>query len=117
MAWRPQIPEPLEERIEEVAEEEGFQTKSEYVRFVLRSHLDSRDNRRQTDEGTEESIKNLKETVFDDEKIFSEKRDAIELLGNFGEDAVTALTNISQNSSDQTLRNNARDELEEITGE
>lgn len=136
MPWRPQIPDELESKIEEVAEPAGYQSKSELVRDAARRKVEELNS----DSGTTKDIKsknekaceNLKNIALDRSKGKYERRDAVERLGELGEIAVEPLSEVAKDAEDShshkldddtsgangsDIRKRARKQLESLNAE
>jgi Arc/MetJ-type ribon-helix-helix transcriptional regulator len=136
MPWRPQIPDELESKIEEVAEPAGYQSTSELVRDAVRRKVEelNADSNSIEDISTkrEKTSKNLKDIALDRSRGKYERRDAVERLGDLGEVAVEPLSEIAKEASDSfsnkldddksvangdDIRKRARKQLESLTEE
>lgn len=136
MPWRPQIPDKLESKIEEVAEPAGYQSKSELVRDAVRRKVEELN----TDSATAKDIKtknknaceNIKDIALDQSKGKYERRDAVKRLGELGEVAVEPLSEVARDAEDShahqlddntsvasgsDIRKRARNQLESLNTE
>ena len=104
MPWRPQIPDELESKIEEVAEFAGYQSKSELVRDAARRKVEelNADNESGEDVSTknERVSENLKAIALNRRRGKHERQDAIERLGDLGDAAVESLSEVARDAKD-----------------
>jgi len=133
MPWRPQIPDELESKIEEVAEPAGYQSKSELVRDAARRKVEelNADNESGEDVSTknEKVSENLKAIALDHRRGKYERQDAVERLGDLGDAAVESLSEVARDAEDSKshrldddksvvngddIRKRARNQLESI---
>ena len=136
MTWRPQIPDELESKIEEVAEPAGYQSKSELVRDAARRKVEElnaeSDSIKNVDSNRKKASENLKEVALDRTKGKYERRDAVERLGDLGDVAVEPLSEVARDAEDSIshkldddksvangddIRKRARNQLESINSE
>jgi hypothetical protein len=136
MPWRPQIPDELESKIEKVAEPAGYQSKSELVRDAARRKVEEvnadSESSEETDTKNERVCENLKDIALDRKRGKYERRDAVDRLGDLGDVAVEALSEVARDADDSLstkldddksvangddIRKRARKQLESINQE
>ncbi|MFC7059072.1 ribbon-helix-helix domain-containing protein [Halovenus salina] len=120
MPWRPQIPDELESKIEEVVEPAGYQSKSELVRDAARRKVEelNADGESSEEVGTknEKVCENLKEIALDRSRGMYERRDAVKRLGELGDVAVEPLSEVAKDAED-TAPHKLDDDKSEANGD
>ena len=136
MPWRPQIPDELESKIEEVAEPAGYQSKSELVRDAARQKVEELNADHASAEDVSSKNKkvseNLKAIALNRQRGKRERQDAVNRLGDLGDAAVESLSEVARDAEDSkshqldddksvvngdNIRKRARNQLKSINQE
>lgn len=130
MPWRPQFPDELESKIEEVAEVAGYQSKSELVRDAARRKVEELNNNNNKD-SVNKTCENLKQIALDRSRNQEERRSAVDRLGDLGEVAIEPLSEVAKDAKDSRshnvndanhpadgddIRKRARNQIENLSG-
>lgn len=99
MPWRPQFPDELESKIEELAEVAGYQSKSELVRDAARRKVEELDKSK-NESDINKTCENIKEIALDRSRNQEERRSAVDRLGDLGEVAIEPLSEVAKDAKD-----------------